>query len=111
MDVEKRLNKSQEKRDYVSPMDSMMELTYIAAAANIAILLALLYPGFRNFFKTRSAISVALLLFTLLFLIQNAVAIYFHLTVIYTPAVEFEIATLTIIQAVGFGTLLWATYK
>ncbi len=75
------------------------------------ILVALLYPGFRNFFKTRSAISAALLLFTLLFLVQNAVAVYFHLTVSYTPAIEVEVATLTIIQAAGFGTLLWATYK
>jgi hypothetical protein len=92
-------------------MDSIMELTYVAAVANMIILLALLYPGFRNLFKTRSAISAALLLFTLLFLIQNAVAIYFHLTVSYTPAVEFEVATLTIIQVLGFGSLLWATYK
>ncbi len=92
-------------------MDSMMELTYIAAVVNMIILLALLYPGFRNFFKTRSATSVSLLLFTLLFLVQNAVAVYFHLTVGYTPAVEFEVATLTIIQVAGFGTLLWATYK
>jgi hypothetical protein len=92
-------------------MDSMMELTYIAAVANVIILLALLYPGFRNFFKTRSAISAALLLFTLLFLVQNAVAIYFHLTVSYTSAVEVEVATLTIIQAASFVTLLWATYK
>jgi len=92
-------------------MDSMMELTYIAAVLNTIILLALLYPSFRNFFKTKSAISAALLLFTLLFLVQNAAAVYFHLTVSYTPAVELEVATLTIIQAAGFGTLLWATYK
>jgi hypothetical protein len=92
-------------------MDPMMELTYVAAVANTIILLALLYPGFRNFFKTRSAISAALLLFTLLFLVENVVAIYFHLTVSYTPAVELEVATLTIIQTTGFSTLLWATYK
>jgi hypothetical protein len=92
-------------------MDPMMELTYIAAVANMIILLALLYPGFRNFFKTRSAISAALLLFTFLFLVENVVAIYFHLTVSYTPAVELEVATLTVIQTTGFGTLLWATYK
>ncbi len=89
----------------------MMELAYVGAVANMIILVALLYPGFRNFFKTRSAISAALLLFTLLFLVQNAVAVYFHLTVSYTPAIEVEVATLTIIQAAGFGTLLWATYK
>jgi hypothetical protein len=92
-------------------MDSVMELTYIAAFANMIILLALLYPGVRNFFKTRSAISAALLLFTLLFLVQNVVAIYFHLTVSYTSGVELEVATLTIIQVASFGTLLWATYK
>jgi hypothetical protein len=89
----------------------MMEVTYIAAVVNVIILLALLYPGIRNLLKTRSTISASLLAFTLLFLVQNIVAIYFHLTISYTSAVELEVATLTVIQTAGFGTLLWATYK
>ena len=92
-------------------LDSMMEVTYIAAVVNVIILLALLYPGIRNLLKTRSTISASLLAFTLLFLVQNIVAIYFHLTISYTSAVELEVATLTVIQTAGFGTLLWATYK
>jgi len=92
-------------------MDSVMGFTFTTSALNVLILLALLYAGITNFRKTGSSISAALLLFTLLFLLQNLVAIYFHLTVPYTSAVEVEAAVLTVLQTVSFGTLLWATYK
>ena len=106
------MNKPGAKKSNRAPaLDSMMEVTYIAAVVNVIILLALLYPGIRNLLKTRSTISASLLAFTLLFLVQNIVAIYFHLTISYTSAVELEVATLTVIQTAGFGTLLWATYK
>lgn len=92
-------------------MDSVMELTYIAAIANVIILLGVLYPGLRNFLRTKSAISAGLLIFTLMLLAENVAAILFHLTVSYTTAVEVEVATLTVIQTASFSTLLWTTYK
>ncbi len=92
-------------------MDSVMAFTYASGAANLLILLALLYPGIINFSKTRSRISAALLLFNAIFLLENIVAIFFHLTIVYTPAVEVEVAVLTVLQTLSFGTLLWATYK
>ena len=92
-------------------MDSLMGLTYIAVVANIILLVALLYPAINNYGKTRSSIALALLVFILLFLVENIVAIYFHLTLMYTPAVEVEIAVLTVIQTIGFATFVWASYK
>ena len=92
-------------------MDSLMGLTYIAVFANVALLITLLYPAINNYSKTKSSIALALLVFVLLFLIENIIAIYFHLTLMYTPAVEVEIAVLTVIQTVGFATFVWASYK
>ena len=88
-----------------------MGLTYIAVFANVALLITLLYPAINNYSKTKSSIALALLVFVLLFLIENIIAIYFHLTLMYTPAVEVEIAVLTVIQTVGFATFVWASYK
>ena len=85
--------------------------TYVSAIANIVLLLGLLYPALSNFSKTRSSIAGALMLFILLFLVQNIVAIYFHLVLMYTPSVEVEVFVLTVIQSVSFVVLLWVTYK
>jgi hypothetical protein len=88
-----------------------MSLTYVAAIANIGLLIALLYPAVHNYSKTRSSIALALLVFVLLFLVQNIVAIYYHLTLMYTPSVEIEIAVLTVLQTISFATFVWASYK
>ncbi len=92
-------------------MDSFMASTYLAAVANLILLMGILYPAVKNFVKTRSSISVMLVVFSLAFLIQNAVAIYFHMTILYTTAVEFEAMVLTVIETISFAALAWVTYK
>jgi hypothetical protein len=92
-------------------LDSFMLSTYVAAAANIVLLLVILYPSIVNLIKTRSTVPTLLVLFSLIFLVQNIVAIYFHMTVPYTTAVEFEVMVLTVLQTVGFGALAWVTYR
>jgi len=88
-----------------------MGLTYLAAVANIILLVALLYPAINNYSKTRSSIALALLVFAFLFLVENIVAIYFHVTLMYTFGVEVEIAVLTVLQTMGFATFVWASYR
>ncbi|MBI3022238.1 MAG: hypothetical protein HYY68_00755 [Thaumarchaeota archaeon] len=88
-----------------------MASTYLADVANLILLLGILYPAVMNFVKTRSSISVMLVVFSLAFLIQNVVAIYFHMTIPYTTAVEFEFMVLTFIQTISFAALAWVTYK
>ena len=85
--------------------------TYTAAIANIVLLVAILYPSTVNLLKTRSLVSTLLAVFSLVFLIQNAVAIYFHMVVAYTLAVESEVMVVTALQTVGFAALFWVTYK
>jgi len=85
--------------------------TYVAAVANIVLLLGILYPSVVNFLKTRSTVSTLLLIFSAVFLLQNLTAVYYHMVVPYTPAVEFEVLVLTSLQTIGFGALFWVTYK
>lgn len=92
-------------------MDSFMTFTYIAASANVLLLLGVLYPALSNFRKTKSSIAAMLLIVALSFLIQNIVAIYFHMTVPYTLPVEFEVMVLTILETLSFATLFVVSYK
>ena len=85
--------------------------TYVAAGLNIILLVGILYPSVLNLLKTRSSVSTLLVAFSLAFLIQNVVAVYFHLVIPYTLAVEFEVMTLTALQTVGFAALFWVTYR
>jgi hypothetical protein len=92
-------------------LDSVMMSTYVAAGVNIILLLGILYPSIVNLLKTRSMVSTLLVTFSSVFLLQNLAAVYFHLVVPYTPAVEFEVLVLTALQTMGFGALFWVTYK
>ena len=91
----------------------LMNVTFVAAFLNLLLLGAVLYPSTRNFLKTRSAIAAGLMLFVVLFLIENVTAVYFHVTMmyLYAPPLEFQAMVLRLIQTVSFGTLLWVTYK
>ncbi len=92
-------------------MDSLMFSTYVAAGVNIILLLGIFYPSLLNLLKTRSSVSTLLATFSLAFLIQNVVAVYFHLVIPYTLAVEFEVMILTALQTAGFAALFWVTYR
>jgi len=85
--------------------------TYVAAGVNIILLLGIFYPSLLNLLKTRSSVSTLLATFSLAFLIQNVVAVYFHLVIPYTLAVEFEVMILTALQTAGFAALFWVTYR
>lgn len=88
-----------------------MTSTYLACSANIILLLGVLYPALSNFLKTRSSIPALLVMVVLSFLVQNVVALYFHITIAYTPPVEFEVMVLSILETVGFATFFVASYK
>jgi len=92
-------------------LDSLMFSTYVAAGVNIILLLGIFYPSLLNLLKTRSSVSTLLATFSLAFLIQNVVAVYFHLVIPYTLAVEFEVMILTALQTAGFAALFWVTYR
>jgi hypothetical protein len=88
-----------------------MVSTYVAAGTNILLLLGILYPSLANLLKTRSSVPTLLVTFSLVLLVQNVVAIYFHLVVPYTLPVEIEVFVLTVLQTIGFSALFWVSYK
>ena len=94
-------------------MALFMDLTFITASLNLILLAALLYPSARNFSKTKSSIAAGLMLFIILFLLENVVAVYFHLTMmyLYTAPAQFQAMILRVIQTISFATLLLVTYK
>lgn len=92
-------------------MDSIMLTTFIAAGANIILLLGILYPALVNLLKNRSSVSTLLVAFSLVFLLQNVVAVFFHMESQYTPAFESELMVLTVMESLGFGALFWVTYR
>ncbi len=92
-------------------MDSLIVMCYATAGANVLLLSGILYPGMTNFLKTRSSIPALLVVFALIFLVQNVVAIYFDVVTQYTQAVEFEVMVLSALQTAGLGALFWVTYK
>ena len=92
-------------------MDSMMMSTFIAGGVNIVLLVGILYPSLVNLVKTRSSVSALLTPISLIFLLQNVVEVFFHESVLYTPAMEFEVMTLTMMESFSFAALFWVTYK
>ena len=91
----------------------LMALTTILAAISALILAALSYIYIRNLRKIRSNFTIGLLIFALLFLIQNIVSLYFYLTMMdyYVPAVELHVFIFTLLQTIGFAILLKLTWE
>jgi hypothetical protein len=92
-------------------MDSYMAVTYAGTFANLILLGALLYPALSNLIKTRSSVTASVAAFIFLLLLQNVVAIYFHIAITYTVLVELEMMVLTLLETASFASVLWITYK
>ena len=61
-------------------MALIMDLAILASSVNIALLMSLLYLYTRAFAKTRAIFTVGLVVFSLLLLIQNGVALYSYVS-------------------------------
>jgi len=94
-------------------MAILMTLTTILTAVSILILAALLHVYIRNLRKIKSNFTIGLLIFALLFLVQNIVSLYFYLTMMeyYVPAVELHVFIFTLLQTIGFAILLKLTWE
>ena len=94
-------------------MAMLMNITAILTLVSTLILAALLYVYSKNLKKIKSNFTVGLLIFALLFLIQNLVSLYYYLTMMnyYTPQVEAHVFILTLLQTIGFIVLLKITWE
>jgi len=94
-------------------MAMLMVFTTILTLISTLLLLGLLYVYYKNLKRIKSNFTIGLLVFALLFLLQNLVSLYFYMTMTqyYEPQVEIHVFILTLLQAVAFAVLLRITWE
>lgn len=81
--------------------------------AGSLVLLGILALQITLYRKVKSQYGLFMIMFALLFLVQNAVSLFFYLTArsFYTPMVEWHAMILTAIQLIAFVYLFWMSWK
>ncbi|MBI3035084.1 hypothetical protein HYY71_02070 [Candidatus Woesearchaeota archaeon] len=94
-------------------MAMLMSLTTILTVVSALALGGLLHTYIKNLKKIKSKFTIGLLIFALLFLIQNLISLYYYLTMMnyYSPEVEIHVFILTLLQTMGFLVLLKITWE
>ena len=94
-------------------MALIMQALSVITGINLLLLLSLLYVYVQNFMKLRSLFTAGLLIFTFLFIVQNALLFYFNMTMMnfYGESVMVYGLILSIIQLVAFLILNIVTWK
>ena len=94
-------------------MAMLMSFTTILASISTLLLAGLLYVYIKNLKNIKSKFTIGLLVFALLFLLQNLVSLYYYLTMMeyYSPEVEVHVFILTLLQTIAFLILLKITWE
>ena len=94
-------------------MAMIMNITTTLTAISILALSCLIHVYIQNLKKIKSKFTIGLLVFALLFLIQNLISLYYYLTMMdyYSPEVEVHVFILTLLQTIGFLILLKITLE
>ena len=94
-------------------MAMLMSFTTILASISTLLLAGLLYVYIKNLKNIKSKFTIGLLVFALLFLLQNLVSLYYYLTMMkyYSPEVEVHVFILTLLQTIAFIILLKITWE
>ena len=94
-------------------MAMFMEITKWLSIVNIILILGLVYVYVKSLAKVKSGFTVGLLIFTFLFLVQNAVCLYFAATMMpyYAAGVESYVLVLTGMQTAAFAVMNYITWK
>jgi len=86
----------------------------VVSAISIIVLAGLLLVYANNFRSIKSTFSVGLVLFAILFLVQNMAAIALYLSMAtqdYGLAVAMPMLALNIAELTGFGVLFWISWQ
>ncbi|MFQ5839073.1 MAG: hypothetical protein ACE5HJ_09895 [Thermoplasmata archaeon] len=94
-------------------MSFLMNASIAGAIANLVFLTLLLYVYGTTYQKMRTGFTLGLIIFAMLFLIQNVITLYSYLTMmsLYASGVELHVTLFTWAQTVGLGALLLTTWK
>lgn len=95
----------------------MADLVLQAAAAfsfvNVLLLVALIAVYVSSFRKIRAGFTAGLVFFSVMFLLQNLIALYSYLAMFmyYAAGVSWLVLTVTAIQTAGLAVLLWLSFR
>ena len=94
-------------------MAILMNITLALNIISALSLIGLIYVYYNNLMKIKSKFTVGLMIFAASFLLQNFVALYFHITMMefYTAKYEVYECFFTIIQTAAFLILLIITWE
>ena len=94
-------------------MTLLMSITLALNFVSIISLLGLIYVYYKNLKNIKSKFTIGLMIFAALFLLQNVVAFYFHITMMeyYTPKFEAYECVFTILQSIAFLVLVIITWE
>ena len=94
-------------------MEFEMKATFVLTSINIFLLLALGYVYGRNWFKMKSSFTLGLLLFTIVFLIQDLTSFYFYVVNMpyFVEMVSLHVLILTTLQTIAFIVLNIISWK
>lgn len=90
-----------------------MMWTHILMGISTLALLGLLYIYAKNLQHVKSKFTIGLFLFALLFLLQNAVSLYYYLTMMkyYVDDVAMHVFILTLLQTIAFIVMLKISWE
>ncbi len=90
-----------------------MDLAVMLEALNAVLLLALLYVYVQNYREMKTNFGLGLIIFAAFLLLQNLVALYFHLMMVefYSAAVMGHALVLNALQFAALVALNYVTWK
>lgn len=93
-------------------MSLMLDIARVAAGVNILLLVGLLGIWGRNYRQMAAPILLGLILFGVLLLAENVIALYFYFTAPAMPslAVQFMMI-LQVLEAIGVSVLFYVTWR
>lgn len=94
-------------------MALIMTISTVLTVLNLILILALVVAYAKNLSKIKSPFTIGLFLFAVIFLLQNFLYIYFHITMmpLYTASAELFVFLLTILQTIAFSILNGVTWR
>lgn len=94
-------------------MSVIMEFSKWATVLNLFLIISLIFVYAKNMVKFKTSFTFGLFLFAFLFLVQNAVMLYFFVTMMpyYAAGVEVYTFIFSVLQTVAFLILNFVTWK
>lgn len=91
-------------------MSLLLDVARVAAGANVVMLLALGYIWASNYWQIQSKQTLGALVFTVLLLAENALALYYYTSGLQVsqPAIR-AMMILQVLEAFAVAVLLWVT--